>query len=114
MCIRDHMLKVCDHDILCKALVGISPNFQFWCSLHSTKMNSLDFAVNRSKVKVRMKPNMTKKYCGNVEGHEFKRHDRRRPFRRMHTSRRFAVQDHLVCFSSISHYCWNSWNENFD
>jgi len=50
VCVRDEMLKVY------KLLAGISPNLQLQCS--RGKMNWLDFEVERSEVRVTVRPHV--------------------------------------------------------
>ena len=57
-CVRDYLLKVCEHAILQTA----RRNFTKFTS-HAqmgTKMNSVDFEVKWSKVKVTVGPNIVK------------------------------------------------------
>ena len=57
--VRDHILKVCEHDILQTACGNVT---KFTTNVQSgTKMNWLDFEIQRSKVKVTTRPNMVNK-----------------------------------------------------
>jgi len=57
-CLHDHILKVCEHDMLKTARENFT-KFRISTQLR-TKMKCLDFKVKRSKVKAKAKPHMVK------------------------------------------------------
>jgi len=57
-----------------------------------TRMNWWDSEIRRSKIKVMTGPDMVKKHFEHFEGHTFKLHSQRQPFRQRHTGWRFVTK----------------------